>query len=78
VTRKNIIRIARKTGISVFEIAVSASRLDEVSEAFISNTSFEIAPVISIDGKNVGKGIPGLVTTLLREKFDAEIRALKG
>jgi D-alanine transaminase len=78
VTRKNIIRVARKAGISLIEIAVSASRLDEVSEAFISNTSFEIAPVISIDGKSIGKGIPGPVTTLLREKFDAEISALKG
>jgi D-alanine transaminase len=59
ITRKNIIRIARETGISVFEIAVSASRLNEVSEAFITNTSFEIAPVVTIDRKPVGDGIPG-------------------
>jgi D-alanine transaminase len=78
VTRKNIIRIAREAGMSVIEIAVAASRLNEVSEAFITNTSYEIAPVISIDNKVIGDGIPGPVTKLLREKFDAEISALKG
>jgi D-alanine transaminase len=78
VTRKNIIRIAREAEMSVIEIAVAASRLNEVSEAFITNTSFEIAPVISIDNKVIGNGIPGPVTKLLREKFDAEISALKG
>jgi D-alanine transaminase len=78
ITRKNLIRIAREAGISVFEIAVSASRLNEISEAFITNTSFEIAPVVSIDGKPVGEGVPGPVTKLLRERFDSEIGALKG
>jgi D-alanine transaminase len=78
VTRKNVIRIAREAGLSVFEIAVSANRMNEISEAFVTNTSFEIAPVISIDKNPVGNGIPGPVTKLLCEKFDAEIRALKG
>lgn len=78
ITRKNFIRIAREAGISVFEIAVSASRLNEVSEAFITNTSFEIAPVVVIDRKPVGDGTPGPVTKLLRERFDKEISALKG
>jgi D-alanine transaminase len=78
ITRKNVIHIAREAGISVFEIAVSASRLNEVSEAFITNTSFEIAPVVNIDRKPVGDSAPGPVTKLLRERFDKEISALKG
>jgi len=78
VTRKNIIRIAREAGISVFEMPVSASRLNEVSEAFITNTSFEIAPVISIGKNPVGDGKPGPVTKLLREKFDSVTGDLKG
>ena len=78
VTRKNFIRIAHEAGISVFEIPVSANRLNEVNEAFITNTSFEIAPVVAIDGKPVGHGVPGPVTKLLRDRFDGEIRSLKG
>ncbi|MCX6302495.1 MAG: aminotransferase class IV [Bacteroidia bacterium] len=78
ITRKNILRLARESGITISETALPASSLGDISEAFVTNTSFEIAPVISIDGKIVGKGKPGPVTRLLREKFDAEILALKG
>jgi D-alanine transaminase len=77
ITRKNILRLARESGIPVRETAVPESSLNEISEAFVSNTSFEIAPVISINKVSVGDGKPGPVTRLLREKFDAEIRALK-
>ncbi len=78
ITRKNVLRLAREAGIAVSESALPESRLAEVTEAFVTNTSFEIAPVISIDNNVVGKGTPGPVTKLMREKFDAEIRALKG
>jgi D-alanine transaminase len=78
VTRKNFIRIANEAGISVFEIPVSANRLNEISEVFVTNTSFEIAPVITIDGKPVGTGVPGPVTKLLRERFDKETSTLRG
>jgi D-alanine transaminase len=78
VTRKNFIRIANEAGISVFEIPVSANRLNEISEVFVTNTSFEIAPVIKIDGKPVGSGVPGPVTKLLRERFDKETSTLRG
>jgi D-alanine transaminase len=75
ITRKNILRLAREAGIPVRETALSESRLKEISEAFITNTSFEIAPVIFINQKAVGDGKPGPVTRLLREKFDNEIRS---
>jgi D-alanine transaminase len=78
ITRKNTLRIARYNGIAVSETPVPETMLKEVSEAFITNTSFEIAPVIKIENRNVGKGIPGPITKLLREKFLAEILALKG
>lgn len=78
VTRKNFIRLAHEAGISIFEIPVAANRLNEVSEAFVTNTSFEIAPVVTIDGKPVGTGVPGPVTKILRERFDAGISSHKG
>jgi len=78
ITRKNVLSLAREAGITVNEKALPVNRLGDISEAFVTNTSFEIAPVISIDNKPVGKGIPGPVTKLLREKFDAVIEALRG
>lgn len=78
ITRKNVLRLAREAAVQVSEQPLPAGRLPEITEAFVTNTSFEIAPVISVDGKPVGKGVPGPVTRLLREKFDTEIQALKG
>ena len=78
ITRKNALRLARSEGIPVSETAVPENRLEEASEAFITNTSFEIAPVISINNRRVGKGVPGRLTKLLREKFLAEILTFKG
>lgn len=78
VSRKNFIRLAHEAGISIFEIPVAANRLKEVSEAFVTNTSFEIAPVVSIDGKPVGTGVPGPVTKILRDRFDTEISSRRG
>jgi D-alanine transaminase len=78
VTRKNILRIAQESGIRIREEAVQENRIRFIKEAFISNTSAEVTPVIDLGGNTIGEGIPGPVTILLREKFDAEIRALKG
>jgi D-alanine transaminase len=77
ITRNNILRIARETGIAAEEKAIHESMLEKVSEAFVTNTSFEISPVLSIGNMKVGKGKPGPVTRLLCEKFDMEIASLK-
>jgi D-alanine transaminase len=78
ITRKNILRIAGKAGISVIKTPIPENRINEIKEAFITNTSFEIAPVISINKIIIGDGHPGPVTRSLREKFDEEILSLRG
>lgn len=75
ITRKNIVRIASESGIRVKEEAMQENRIRSCSEAFIANTSSEVTPVIEIGGITLGDGVPGPVTKLMREKFDAEIEA---
>ncbi|MFZ0282747.1 MAG: aminotransferase class IV [Bacteroidales bacterium] len=77
VTRKNVIRIARKAIIPVKEEAVAKDMLGKVSEAFISNTSGEIIPVTAIDHQTIGNGSVGPLTRILREKFNDHICTLK-
>jgi D-alanine transaminase len=76
VTRKNILRIAQESGIQVKEEAVPESSLPAIDEAFISNTSAEVTPVIEIGGMKVGAGVPGPVTRLIYEGFKREISKL--
>jgi D-alanine transaminase len=78
ITRKNILRIAQEAGINVREEAVLENRIRFIQEAFITNTSAEVTPVIDLGGNTLGEGLPGKITRLIRDKFDAEIKALKG
>jgi D-alanine transaminase len=78
ITRKNILRIASEAGIRIREEAVQENRIRFVKEAFISNTSAEVTPVIEIGGNTLNDGVPGPITRLIQNKFDDEIKALKG
>jgi D-alanine transaminase len=78
ITRKNILRIAHESGIKIREEAVPENRIRFIREAFITNTSSEVTPVIELGGNTLGEGIPGPVTQILRDKFDDEIKVLKG
>jgi len=78
VTRKNILRVAKESGMSIREEGLPINRIGFVQEAFIANTSAEITPVIDLNGNRIGNGHPGPVTRLISERFDAEIKAKKG
>jgi D-alanine transaminase len=78
VTRKNILRIAEENGIKIREEALPENRLRFANEAFITNTSSEVTPVLDLGGNAIGDGKPGPITKLIGEKFDEEIRKLKG
>lgn len=76
ISRKNVLQLARNAGIPVMEIPVEEKDLFNVDEAFITNTSFEVAPVISINNHPVGTGKPGPITLSLRALFQDETRKL--
>jgi D-alanine transaminase len=78
ISRKNVLRIAQEAGINIREEAVLENRIRFIKEAFITNTSAEVTPVIDLGGNTLGEGIPGPVTRLIREKFEEEIKAMKG
>ncbi len=78
ITRKNILRIAAGAGIKIREEAIQENRIRFIQEAFITNTSSEVTPVIELGGNTLGDGTPGPITRLLSERFDAETAALKG
>ena len=73
ITRKNVLRLAREAGIKVDETALAVDRLDKITEAFVTNTSYEIAPVVTINNIQVGDGRPGPIAMKLRRLFREEI-----
>jgi branched-chain amino acid aminotransferase len=69
ITRDTIIRIARDTGIGVFERDIPREYLYLCDELFMCGTAAEITPIRSVDGKPVGDGKPGPVTGRIQKLF---------
>ena len=69
VTRKVVIRLARKGGMS---IQYRAPSIDEhLSESFLTSSSRGVVPIIAIDGRPVGQGRVGKWTKLLSKVYQA-------
>jgi branched-chain amino acid aminotransferase len=43
--------------------------LYNADECFLTGTGAEIIPVVQIDGRSIGKGIPGIITKQLMSQF---------
>jgi len=69
ITRQKILTVCKRNGIPVEEKAFTVSELLNADEAFISSTTLEITPIISIDGVKVGNGSPGELTRTLHNLF---------
>jgi len=65
ITRKQVLRIFREVTLKDLEF----QRIFEMDEVFITSTSRDITPVISLDGRRIGKGTPGPVTLEIQEAF---------
>lgn len=77
ISRRNVILLAKQSGIPVKEMAVAVKDLSLADEVFITNTSFEVAPVIAINNNPVADGNPGPVTLKLRTMFRNETMKIR-
>jgi len=73
VTRGVVLRLARAAEIAVEERPFSLEELYGADEAFVTGTTVEVTPVVSVDGRAVGGGAPGPVTRRLQREFAATI-----
>ena len=68
ITRKNILSIAAEI-MPVEERDITIDELTNASEVFLSATTKRIIPIVKIDGRIVGNGKPGSITSTLYQKF---------
>jgi branched-chain amino acid aminotransferase len=69
VTRRTIIELAREEGLQVDSRRVTRDEVYIADEAFFTGTAAEVTPIIEVDRRRIGNGIPGPVTRRLRERF---------
>jgi branched-chain amino acid aminotransferase len=74
ITRRTIAQFARDEGIPVQEREIDRSELYIVDEAFFCGTGVQIAPIATIDGRPIGDGVPGPVTSRVQELFFDTVR----
>ncbi len=76
ITRKMVIAIARKERMPIVERKISLSEFYNADEAFICGTVGEIVPVREIDGRKIGKTIPGTITKRLQQAYRKTTKTL--
>jgi branched-chain amino acid aminotransferase len=74
ITRETVLEIAQQLGYTAVTANLNRYDLYQADEVFLSSTAGGIIPVIEIDHRPVGNGIPGPVT---REVQEAYVRMLE-
>ena len=69
VTRDAVITLAREERIPVLEKDFTVHEVYNADEAFLSGTAAEIVPLVEVDGKTIGNGNVGPITSKLIEQF---------
>ncbi len=71
ITRAKVIEMARGAGIEAVERNVSITEVHTADEVFTTGTMGELSPVLEVDGRRIGAGVVGPVTTRLRALYAA-------
>jgi D-alanine transaminase len=69
ITRISLLKVMREEG---FELEIRPFSLEEAyeaREAFLTSSTNYVTPIVRIDGKSVGNGHPGMLTTKLRKAY---------
>lgn len=75
VTRSAVIELAQQAGIPVREIPLTKHDVYIADECFLTGTAAEVVPVVKVDSRKIGTGVPGPITRQLIERFHALTRA---
>lgn len=74
VTRICVLQIAREMGLAIEERPFSPEELFEAREAFASAAGSLVLPVVEVDGRPIGNGGPGTLTSEIRRRYIALLR----
>jgi branched-chain amino acid aminotransferase len=74
ITRDAVRTLARDEGLAVEERQVDRTELYVADEAFLVGTAAQVAPVGSIDRRQIGNGKSGPITARLRDLYGRVVR----
>jgi len=68
-TRRSVMALAQEHGLAIEERVFSVAEAHDAAEAFLTSASNLVLPIIEIDGRALGDGIPGQYATRLRALY---------
>lgn len=74
ITRGLLMRLTARAGIPVRETYLTRTDLSGLAELFLTGTTAEVLPVVSVDGQPVGDGRPGPITRRLQDAYRQAVR----
>jgi len=69
ITREFTLKAARNAGLEIVEESLTPQQAAGADELVIASTTQDIVPVVKIDDKPIGNGIPGKYADLLNREF---------
>jgi branched-chain amino acid aminotransferase len=69
ITRSIVIKLAKEENLQVVEKNLTRFDLYVCDEFFLTGTAAEVIGIVEVDGRMIGDGKPGPITSLLRKKF---------
>lgn len=70
ITRWAVIEVAHRAGIPVHEADFTVEAVHTADEAFVTGTFGGLTPVVQVDGRTIGDGLPGPMTSRLRGLYE--------
>ena len=69
ITRQTVLDLAEEQGIPAQQTMFDAAVLVNAAEVFLTSTAGGVMPVTTLNGKSIGDGKPGKVTTLIQKRY---------
>ena len=69
ITRDAVIGLARGMDIDVAEVPLTKHDVYIADECFLTGTAAEVVPVVKVDSRTIGEGVPGPITRELMTRF---------
>jgi D-alanine transaminase len=78
ITRDVVIGLCADIGVPVHEMPILEHQLGEAGELFLTSTILEIRPIVWLNDRPVGTGVPGPVTRRIQQAFRDLVSDLSG
>jgi len=76
ITREFLFEIGAEAGIAVREAVLKDADLFDADEAFLTSSTREVVPIVQVDDRRIGAGIPGPITRTLLHGYRQKAQTL--